>query len=246
MPYGQPFRERTTCKLSGWRSDYRIFTRRTSRQLRVLKKLSVSGLRVKLDKCKFMAPSVTYLGHQIDLEGPHPTEDKMRAVRDAPAPRNVTELKAFLELFQFYSRYVPNVADKLRPLYHLLRKGVSWRWETDHSLAFQQAKELLQTNHVLVHYDPKRELRLTYDASQYSVGAVLFHIMPNGSEKPVVYASWTLLAAKKNYSQLDKKGLGIILGAKKFHQYLLGRTFRIVTDYKPLVSFFQPDKAYPW
>ena len=71
---------------------------------RVLKKLSASGLWVRLDKCKFMAPSVTYLGHWIDSEGLYSTEDKIRAIRDAPALRNVTELKAFLGLFHFYSR----------------------------------------------------------------------------------------------------------------------------------------------
>ena len=65
-------------------------------------------------------PSVTYLGHQIDSQGLHPTEDKIQAIRDAPAPRNVTELKAFLQLFQFYSRYIPNVADKL---YRLLQRA---------------------------------------------------------------------------------------------------------------------------
>ena len=76
----------------------------------------------------------------IDLEGLHPTEDKIRAIRDAPASHNVTELKAFLGLFQFYARYILNVADNLGSLYCLLWKGVSWRWETDHSLAFQQAR----------------------------------------------------------------------------------------------------------
>ena len=80
----QPFREGTICcKLSGWHSN-RIFRRRTSRQLRVLKKLSDSSLRGKLDECKFMAPSVTYLGHRIVSEGLHPTEDKIQAIRDAP------------------------------------------------------------------------------------------------------------------------------------------------------------------
>ena len=73
---------------------------------------------------------------------------------------------------------------------------------------------VLQMNYVLVHYDPKKELIFTCNASQYNVGAVLSHIMPNGSKKPVTYASWTLLSAKKNYSQLDKEGLGIIFGVK--------------------------------
>ena len=99
------------------------------------------------------------------------------------------------QLNAFYSKYVSNVADKLGLLYSLLRKGVSWRWETDHSLAFQQAKESLQANRVLVHYGLKNELILTCEASQYGLGAVLSHIMWNGNEKPVAYASRTLSAA---------------------------------------------------
>ena len=126
----------------------------------------------------------------------------------------MTEQKAFLGLFQFYSWYIPNIADKLGLLYRLLRKDVTWRWETNHSLAFQQAKESLQTNHVLVHYDPKKELILTCDASQYGMGAVLSHIIPNGCEKLVAYASRTLSAPEKNYSQLDKEGQGLIFGVK--------------------------------
>ena len=91
--------------------------------------------------------------------------------------------------------------------------------KTDQSLVFQKVKESLQTNRVLVHYDPQKELILTRDASQYSVGAVLSHIMPNGSEKPVANASRSLLAAKKKkkYSQLYKEGQDIIFGVKEFH-----------------------------
>ena len=52
-------------------------------------------------------------------------------------------------------------------------------------------------NCVLVYYDPKKELILTCDASQYGVGIVLSHIMQNGREKPAAYASRTILAAEK-------------------------------------------------
>ena len=70
-----------------------------------------------------------------------------------------------------------------------LQKGISWRWETNYSLVFQQVKESLQTNCVLVHYDPKKEPILTCYASQYGKGAVLSNTMLNGNEKPVAYAS---------------------------------------------------------
>ena len=43
--------------------------------------------------------SVKYLGHVIDAEGLYPTEDKVRAIRDAPAPQNDTQLRSFLGLY---------------------------------------------------------------------------------------------------------------------------------------------------
>ena len=88
---------------------------------------------------------------------------------------------------------------------------------------------------------PRKNI-LTCDACGYGVGAVLSHIMLNDSEKAVPYASCSLSAAEKNYSRLDKEGLGIIFGVKKFHQYLLGQTFRIVMDHKPLFSLFNPTR----
>ena len=47
---------------------------------RVLDQLEKHGLRVNKNKCTFLAPSVTYLGHKIDKEGLHPTDDKVKAV----------------------------------------------------------------------------------------------------------------------------------------------------------------------
>ena len=72
--------------------------------------------------------------------------------------------------------------------------------------------------------------RSTCDASPYGVGAVLSHIMPDGSEKHIAYASLSLATAEKNYSQLDKEALAIIFGIKRFHQYIYGRKFQLVSD----------------
>ena len=62
----------------------------------VLKRLVKAGLRVKRHKCKFMAPSVAYLGYVIDAEGLHPLPDKVQAVQQAPTQRSVMELKSYL------------------------------------------------------------------------------------------------------------------------------------------------------
>ena len=82
----------------------------------VLSRLQEAGLCLRKDKCEFMVPTVCYLDHVIDASGLHPSTDKLEAVRDAPTPKNTTDLKAYLGLLTYYSKFLPNMATKLAPL----------------------------------------------------------------------------------------------------------------------------------
>ena len=66
----------------------------------VLQQLQNAGSRLKDSKCEFLVGSVTYLGYQIDANGLHPVNEKIKAIQDAPEPRNVTELKSYLGLLR--------------------------------------------------------------------------------------------------------------------------------------------------
>ncbi|KAI4895675.1 hypothetical protein NFI96_020671 [Prochilodus magdalenae] len=211
----------------------------------VLQRLESSGLRLKRSKCTFLGKEVVFLGHKIDATGLHPVNEKVAAIKEAPEPRNVTELKAYLGLLNYYHRFLPKLSTLLAPLHLLLRKENKWKWGTEQQKAFDDSKVLMQSCSVLVHYDPNKDLILACDASPYGVGAVLSHRMRDGSEKPIGFVSRTLTAAEKNYSQLDKEGLAVLFGVKKFHSYLYGRRFTIVTDHKPLISLFNEMKAVP-
>ena len=70
----------------------------------------------------FLVPSVTYLGYKIDSKGLHPTDEKLKAVQQAPEPSSVTELKAYLGLLTYYGRFLPHLPSVLAPLYTLLHK----------------------------------------------------------------------------------------------------------------------------
>ncbi|XP_042372461.1 uncharacterized protein K02A2.6-like [Plectropomus leopardus] len=211
----------------------------------VLKRFSDAGLRLKRSKCVFLAPSVTYLGHKITAEGLCPVEDKVRAIKEAPSPKCVTELRSFLGMVNYYGKFLPDLSKVLAPLYKLLHNDTKWQWCEEQEGAFKEVKELLHSATLLVHFDPDKDITLSCDASPYGIGAVLSHVMEDGSEKPVGFASRTLTAAEKGYSQLDKEGLAIVFAVKRFHQYLYGRAFKIYTDHKPLMSLFSETKCIP-
>lgn len=98
---------------------------------------------------------------------------------------------------------------------------------------------------MLVHYSSEKPLIVSCDASPYGVGAAVSHIMEDGSERPISFASRTLSQAERNYSQLDKEALALVFAVKKFHQYVYGRTFILTTDHKPLLGLLKADKALP-
>ena len=190
-----------------------------------------------------MKLSVTYLGHQIDEDGLHPLKDRVMAIREAPTPTSVSTLKSYLGMLSYYSKFLPNISGHLQPLYKLLRKDIRWHWGPEQRKIFRKSKELLTSSDFLVHFDSTLEITLACDASAYGLGAVLSHKMLDGSERPIGYASRTLNKAERNYSQLEKEGLACIFGIKRFHDYLFGQLFELVTDHKPLLGLLKEDRA---
>ena len=211
----------------------------------VLQRLEQAGLRLKREKCSFMLPSVEYLGYKISEKGLQPTDEKIIAIKNAPVPKNVSQLKSFLGLINYYSTFLPNLSHAFSPLYRLLQQTTPWSWEPEQQKCFEKAQAMLTSNHVLVHFDPEQELVLACDASPYGIGAVLSHRMSDGLDKPIAFASRSLAPAERKYSQIEKEGLAIVFGVKKFHQYLFGRHFTILSDHKPLQHLFSETKGTP-
>ena len=133
----------------------------------------------------------------------------------------------------------------LHPLNRLLKSNAQWKWSADCQKAFEQAKNQLASAPVLAHYDVTQKLKLAADASAYGLGAVISHVYNDGSEKPIAYASRTLSSAETNYAQIDKEALALVFAVQKFHTYLYGRKFVLVTDHKPLVTLLGPKKGIP-
>ena len=122
---------------------------------------------------------------------------------------------------------------------------MTWRWTKSCRDAFKSTKEKIVSPNVLVHYDVARPLRLAADASAYGIGAVISHVMDDGSERPIAFASRMLMPSERNYAQVEKEALSLVFGVCKFHSYLYGRKFTLITDHKPLTSILGPKKGVP-
>ena len=211
---------------------------------RLLKRLNDRGLRSLIQKCVFAQDSVTYLGHTISRDGIS-KGPKADAVTNMPAPSNVSQLRSFLGSVQFYNKFLPDLSTISEPLYHLTEKHTKWKWEEPQQDAFQKLKQMLTNNTVLAHFDPSCPVGISCDAWESGVGAVLFYRYKDKSERPIANASKTLTDAQKRYPQIQKEALSIIFALKKYHQFLYGRPFVLVTDHKPLISMFGPNTATP-
>ena len=82
----------------------------------------------------------------------------------------------------------------------------------------------------MTRYNPTLPINLAADAS---------------TEKPISFASRTLTTAEKNYSQLEKEALFLIFGVCKFHKYLYGRKFTLITDNTSLTAIIASKKGIP-
>eukprot|EP00731_Ephydatia_muelleri_P000643 Em0001g643a len=142
---------------------------------RVFGRLKEFGLRLRLTKCKFLKESVEYVGHVISRNGICTSPKKIEVIQKAPIPLNVTELRSFLGIVNYYGKFIQSVADLCAPLNELLQKNTPWMWTATCMESFNQLKQALGSAEVLCHYNPSEEISLACDASAHGLGAVLSH-----------------------------------------------------------------------
>lgn len=159
----------------------------------VLTRLGNYNIRINVDKSEFLQSSIHYCGYYIDKTGVHKEKTKMEAIERMPRPTNVSELRAFLGMINYYGRFIRNLRTILTPLHTLLQKNegkeVPFLWTSACDKAFLIAKKAFMSNEVLAFYNPKLPLIVACDASSYGVGAVLSQKQEDGTE----YASCNTL-----------------------------------------------------
>ncbi len=241
------------------------------RLLRVLNRLKEYGLKLAPEKCIFAQTSVKYLGHIVSDKGVQTDPDKVTAVKTWPVPRNLKELRSFLGFVGYYRRFVKDFSKKVKPLndltsgYPPTRQGIKStnngryrspkdffgsRWTAACQKAFDQIIEELTTSPVLAFADPKLPYILHTDASTSGLGAALYQEQ-DGQVRVIAYASRGLSSSESKYPAHKLEFLALKWAVtEKFHDFLYGSTFTVVTDSNPLTYVLSTAKldaaGYRW
>lgn len=177
------------------------------------------------------------MGHVLSKHGIGLADDKVKAVVEAKRPTTAGEVRSFLGLVNFCAKFIPNMASESEPLRKLTRKNETFKWEEQQEDAFNKLKDLMVNACKLGYFDQSLKTQVIADASPVGLGGVL--VQGEGNDLRIIsYASRSLSKVERRYSQTEKEALGLVWACERFHMYLYGMHFELVTDHKPLQFIF--------
>ena len=202
-------------------------------------KCRAKHLKLNGKKSTIGAPEINYLGHRINAAGIFPAPSKVDAVQSFAQPSNVTQVKQFLGIVNYYRQWIPQCAKLQLPLNMLTRKDVDFHWTEECEHSFQTLKAGLTNDCVRRFPDPNLTYHLETDSSDYAIGAVLSQrgVDQTDDRQVISYYSRCLSGAELNYSAYEKECLAIVAAITYYRPYLATEAkFYVHTDHRSLAT----------
>ena len=218
--------------------DIMIFSRTPEEHVQhlrtVLELLRQHKFYAKREKCSLNKPEVKFLGHLVGREGLRVDPAKVKAVQEWPEPKDVTQVRQFLGLTNYFRKFIKGYATVAAPLTELTKKDCDMRsaWTDVHAAAFKALKDALSTAPVLVIPDFTKPFELISDASLLGTGGVLLQ-----DGQPVAYTSRKFTSAERNYTTTEQEMLGVVNALTEWRCYFGASDLTVVTDHNPLTYF---------
>ncbi len=208
----------------------------------VMQKLREKQLFANPAKCELFKPEVPFLGHVVSADGVKMQPNKVSAITNWPPLKNVSDVRSFLGLCNYYRRFIKDFAKIATPLSSLLKGTLTtpFEWSSEAESAFLALKSAVSSAPVLRHVDESRPFILTTDASNFAIGAVLsqdFGSPGSPDIHPVAFHSQKLHANELNWTVYEKELFSIIRATTVWRSYLISRQkFTVFTDHSALLS----------
>ena len=210
----------------------------------MLKRLKENNLYVKPEKCVWKVMKIGFLGVVIGPNGIEIEKKQVNGVLSWPEPKNIKDVRKFLDLANYYRRFIKDFAQVARLMNILTRKDVKQQWGREQQQIFDELKRIFTIRPVLAALDLDKEFRVEADTSNYATEEVLSVKCSNRIWRLVVFISKSLSDTERNYKIHDKKILVVVRYLKAQRYFLEGITtkFEIWTDYKNLEYFIKVQK----
>ena len=179
----------------------------------LLETLQNNGITLKLPKCSFGVREINVFGHIVSGQGIRPDDKKIEAVTNAPRPKCASEVRSFLRLTNYCSRYVLDYSNVNSLLRQLTKTTSSFHWGKEQGGSFIRLKQALASPQVLAHYSLTAPSRLVVDTSSWALGAVLLQQQADSTHRPIAYGSRSLTEVEMEYPQFEKELLQLYLAA---------------------------------
>ncbi|XP_058828562.1 uncharacterized protein K02A2.6-like [Topomyia yanbarensis] len=199
---------------------------------RVLQILRVNNLTLNTAKCEFDKTRIKFLGHELNEQGFHIDDSKVKNILNFREPATASELRSFLGLASFVSPYIGNFSDLTGPLWEVATTK-TWNWGAHQAAAFEATKRQIAKSTSALGYFAEADKTILYtDASPTALGAVLVQENENSTPRIISFASKALTPTERKYAQNQREALSAVWAVEYFSYYLLGRHFTLRTDAK--------------
>jgi len=195
----------------------------------------VYGFEINYKKCIFLKTEIEFLGYVVSYNKATLSPRHTEAISKFKQPTNVHEVQRFLGLANYFKRFIKDFSLKAKPLLNLLRKDTDFVFTQECLQSFESLKTELVSSPVLTLYNPFAETEVHTDACSQGLGGVLLQKQETKKWAVVAYFSQTTNAAETRYHSYELEMLAIVRTIKRFHLYLYGIFFTIVTDCNALV-----------
>jgi hypothetical protein len=208
----------------------------------------LSEFNVKLNpaKCSLFNTKLKILGHEISESGVQLDRERLEAIEKIEIPATLKRLHSFLGLVSYCRKFIKDLAKISEPFYQEIKRQNSTSTQKvilnkKIVQAFSEIKSAIKENLCLAL--PSREKAhtfiLTTDASDTSIGATLSQKQSANHERLIACYSKTLGDAQRRYSATEKELVAVIESIKRFRHLLLGNSFILRTDHKPILFLFK-------
>ena len=194
-------------------------------------------LKLKPSKCHFLQDEITFLGHEISVDGMRPGTANLKAIAEMAPPKTYTEIRHFTGMTSFFRRFIKGYSKIAKSLNDLLEGEASKLKNEELELtpealqAFEDLKKKCMTALVLVFADFKKPFWLETDASGEGLGAVLLQESDDRQYHPVAYASQELKGGEPKYHSSKLEFLALKWAVtEQFREYLQYQPFAVRMD----------------